>query len=297
MTEQKRTGPDWEDIRVFLALARYGSLSATARALGINHATVARRIQSLEQSIGERLAERRPDGYVLTAAGTRVLTAASDMETAAGILERGGQDDRPKGLVRINAPPSLSQAFLVKHLVRLAMENPRLDIDIATDARLVSLERRETDIAIRLVRPLDGEVLAKQLVSFNCGYYGRSAWHKRVAQKEEPVFVGFDEHNAHLPDAVWLTRHFPKARVAFRATNQITQAAAASEGAGIALLPHFLAKAHPLLKLCPLEPTPPAQGIWMVTRVQDRKDRTIRLVLDHLLAVFELERDLFEHPA
>jgi molybdate transport repressor ModE-like protein len=133
MAEQICTNLDWEDVRIFLALARHGSLSAAARVLSINHATVSRRIQSLEASLGERLVERRPDGYVMTPAGTRVLTAANDMETAAAVLSRGGSGDTPKGVVRINAPPSLSQSFLIARLATLATRYDHLDIDLATD--------------------------------------------------------------------------------------------------------------------------------------------------------------------
>jgi DNA-binding transcriptional LysR family regulator len=172
MADQKRTTMDWEDVRVFLAIACFGSLSAAARSLSINHATVARRVQSLEIALGEKLIERRPDGYVLTPAGTRAIGPASDMEAAAGILSRGGEDDRPKGLVRVNAPPSLAQAFLVRRLAHLAVEHPGLDVEVATDLRSVSLERRETDIALRLARPDDGDVIAKPLVELGFGFYG-----------------------------------------------------------------------------------------------------------------------------
>jgi len=121
MADQNRATLDWEDVRVFVALARHGSLSGAARALAINHGTVSRRILSLEAAIGEKLVERRPDGYMLTPAGTRVLAAASDMEAAADVLARGGADDRPKGLVRVNAPPSISQGFLVERLAKLTI--------------------------------------------------------------------------------------------------------------------------------------------------------------------------------
>ncbi|WP_176316196.1 LysR family transcriptional regulator, partial [Burkholderia territorii] len=119
MADQIRPTPDWEDIRVFVALARHGSLSAAARALSVSHATISRRLLSLEQPLGERLVERRPDGYVLTAAGTRTLGSASEMEAAAAQLGRGGTDDSPRGLVRINAPPSLAQHFLIARLATL----------------------------------------------------------------------------------------------------------------------------------------------------------------------------------
>jgi molybdate transport repressor ModE-like protein len=296
MADQKRTGVDWEDVRVFLAIARHGSLSAAARSLGINHATVSRRVQSLEESLGEKLVERRPDGYVLTAAGTRAIGAASDMETAAGVLSRGGKDNRPKGLVRVNAPPSLAQGFLISRLAHLAVEHPGLDLDVATDLRSVSLERRETDIALRLARPDDGDVIALQLVELGFGFYGTEQICQRIEGGDEPIFVGFDEVNAHVPEALWLSRHFTDARMSFRASSHTTQAIAAREGAGLALLPYFVGKADSALKLCMLQHNPPARGVWMVTRRQNRKDLPIRVVTEHLQQVFERDRRLFERP-
>src|SRR5262245_61951538 len=127
MADKKRTEPDWQDLRVFLALGRHGSLSAAARALSVNHATIARRIHSLEATLGEKLVERRAEGYVLTPAGTRALAAASDMETAIQTLGRAGADDTPRGLVRVNAPPALVHGFLVARLAQVPAQHPGLD--------------------------------------------------------------------------------------------------------------------------------------------------------------------------
>jgi molybdate transport repressor ModE-like protein len=297
MAEQIRTGLDWENVRVFLALARHGSLSAAARALSINHATVSRRIHALEAALGERLVERRPDGYVLTPAGTRALATANDMETAAAVLARGGGDDMPKGIVRINAPPSLSQSFLIGRLASLTAQHAHLDIDVATDFRAVSLDRRETDIAIRFGRPEDGDVIARPLATMSFGFYASPDCCKRIENGDAPVFVGFDEVNAHLPEAVWLARQFPRARIALRAGSQIAQAAAAKAGAGIALLPHFIGRNDAALVLCGLECTYSSRGIWLITRRQDRKDAAIRAVADFLARVFDEARELFENPA
>jgi molybdate transport repressor ModE-like protein len=294
MADQNRATLDWEDVRVFVALARHGSLSGAARALAINHGTVSRRVQALEAIVGEKLVERRPDGYVLTPAGTRMLGPASDMEAAAAVLARGGADDRPRGLVRINAPPSISQGFLVERLAKLSMEHPGLDIDVATDVRAVSLERRETDIALRYAKPQDGDTIARLLSTIGFGLYATAEWRARIDAGQELAFVGFDELNAHLPEAVWLARHFPRARVSFRTNNQIAQAVAASVHAGVAMLPHFVGSAYPTLQLVSLEHNPPARELWLVTRKQDRKDLSIRIVAEHLLRMFEEERALFE---
>ena len=294
MADKKRTEPDWQDIRIFLALGRHGSLSAAARALSVNHATIARRLHALERTLGERLVERRPDGYVLTAAGTRTLAAAGDMEVAVRTLGRGGMDDTPRGLVRINASPALFQSFLLGRLARVTTRYPGLDIDLAADLRVVSLERHETDIAVRLGRPQDGDVLARPLVTLGYGFYGTPKVCRQVEAGADPVFVGFDEVNSHLPEAVWLARHFPRARVAFRAGNQFAQATAAKADAGLALLPHFVGRMEKRLNLCRLSPVPPPREVWLLTRRQDRARKPIRTVVDVLTDMFRDERALFE---
>lgn len=294
MTDHFRTGLDWEDVRIFVALARHGSLSAAARALSVTHATISRRIQALEETLGEKLVERRPDGYVLTPVGTRALASAADMEAAAARLIRGGPDDTPRGLVRLNSPPSLTQNFLVERLAKLAKAYPLLDINAASDFRNVSLELHETDIALRFGRPADGDVIAKQVATLGFGFYASREWLKRLNSGEAVEFVGFDEGNAHLPEAMWLTEHFPKARIAFRANLQLAQAAAAKAGAGVALLPHFVGRSEKALKLCTLEHIPPSRGLWMITRRQDRRDLTIRTATDFLIQTFSDEQALLE---
>lgn len=293
MADKKRTEPDWQDIRVFLALGRYGSLSAAARALSTNHSTISRRLQSLEATLGEKLVERRPEGYVLTPAGTHALAAASDMEAAVHTLGRGSADGTPRGLVRVNAPPALSQGFLVGRLARLPLQQPGIDIDLATDLRSVSLERHVTDIAVRLGRPQDGDFIAKPLGLMAFGFYGTPTLCERIEGGAEPVFVGFDEANAYLPEAVWLARHFPQARMVFRANNQVAQATAAGSGVGIALLPHYVGRTTPGLAPCKLDAAPPPREIMLLTRRQDRKDLPIRTVVEYLVEVFDDERALF----
>jgi len=297
VAEQKRTGTDWEDIRVFVALARHGSLSAAARALSINHATVARRIRALEGALGEKLVDRRHDGYVLTEAGTRALAAASDMEAAAMTLGRGGSDDTPRGLVRINAPPALTQGFLLARLAQLPVQYPGLALDVATGIRSVSLERGEADIAVRIGRPQDSDLLARQLGTMGYGFYATPVICKRLASGAKPVFIGFDESNSDLPEAVWLARQFPKARVSFRANNQVGQAIAAKANAGIALLPHYIGRSEAALRACPIQPVPPSREIWLLKRRNDRKDLAIRTVSEFIAQAFAKERDLFDSPA
>ena len=293
MADQKRTELDWQDVRTFVALARHGSLSAAARMLSVNHATIARRLHSLEESLGEKLVERRPEGYVLTPAGAHALEAATDMEQAAQILGRGMTDGAPSGLVRINSSPGLSAGFLVSRLPGLATRYPGLDIDLAPALRSVSLERHEADIAIRFDKPKDGDVIARPLTTVGYGFYGTEEACASVEAGGDPVFISFNEADAYLTSATWLAKHFPRARVAFRAKDQFLQSIAARTGAGLALIPHFIGRADPVLRICDLGAVPPNTGVFLLTRSRDRKNASIRIVADEIGAMFEQERELF----
>lgn len=295
MADRKRTEVDWQDVRVFLALGRYRSLSAAARALQVNHATIARRIQSLEHSMGEKLVERRPDGYVLTPAGEVALQAATGMEAAAQALTRAahGEGEDLRGLVRINAPPALAHAFLAAQLAKVTVAHPGLDIDLATDLHSISLSRRQADIAVRLGRPGDGDLIARPAGKMAFGFYGTRQHCADVEQGLPPVFISFDEQHAGMPESNWLVQQFPRARFAFRAENQVLQATAARAGAGIALLPHYIGRQVPELQPCPLAPLPPAREIFVLIRGQDRHAAPIRAVVQHLLDVFGENRALF----
>ena len=295
MTDRKRTELDWQDVRVFLALGRYRSLSAAARALQVNHATVSRRIQSLEESLGEKLVDRRPDGYVLTPAGESALEAAAEMEAAAQTLSRPSvtDDSTLRGLVRINAPPALAQGFLLPRLAEFTARHPGLDIDLATDLRSISLDRHKADIAVRVGRPLDVDLIAKQVGSVAFGFYGTAQICSAVERGEIPAFVSFDEESANMPESTWLSQQFPRARIALRAENQVLQAIAAQNGAGLALLPHYIGRRVPNLRLCALGPLPSNREIWLLIRRRDRNSNAIRAVMQHVVDAFKDSEAIF----
>ena len=272
MADRFRTKVDWEDVRFFAALARHGSLSAAARALAVNHATVARRVAGLERVLGIPLIERRPDGYKLTPAGRNALQAAAAMENAAEALPRIGSASAVAGRVRITATPSFAEGFLIARLRAFCERHPDIDIELITDTRSVSLSRREADLAIRLGRPSDSELIARRVATLHFGFYTSPTWKRRLAEGAEPILIGFDETNAHRPEAVRLARHFPGRRFSFRSNSQISQAKAASEGHGIAMLPHFLGRASAGLHRVEIGPTPPTRELWLMRR-RDSSER------------------------
>lgn len=293
MTDQKRTALDWQDVKIFLALARQGSLSAAARMLSVNHATIARRLHSLEESLGVRLVERRPDGYALTAAGVHALQAASDMEQAVQTLSRGMQDGAPSGLVRISASPSLTGGFLISRLPALTIRYPKLDIDLAPALRSISLDRHEADIAIRFDRPKDGDIIARRLISVGYGFYGTDAACSSVEAGRDLVLIGFNEADSSLSQEQWVKKNFPRARIAFRAKDHALQAIAARSGIGLALVPHYIGRADSAMRMCDLNPVPHSREVYLLTRNRDRKDASIRVVADEIAEIFERECTLF----
>eukprot|EP00456_Euglypha_rotunda_P078887 TRINITY_DN75617_c0_g1_i1.p1 TRINITY_DN75617_c0_g1~~TRINITY_DN75617_c0_g1_i1.p1 ORF type:complete len:173 (-),score=29.95 TRINITY_DN75617_c0_g1_i1:10-528(-) len=151
MPDRKRTSDlDWEDVRYFVALARHRSLSATARALRVNHATVSRRVTSLEALLGKTLFDRTAGSYALTQDGKVLLEDAMAMDKAAlAVLRRLDENTELGGLVRLTAGRTLAEWFLVDRLYGLHQKHPAIDVEVVGDVRLLSLARREADIALR----------------------------------------------------------------------------------------------------------------------------------------------------
>lgn len=294
MSDRFRTGPDWADVRVFVALARYGSLSATARALRVNHATVARRLAGLELALGTKLFERRPTGYMLTPAGRQALEPASAMEDAAGALGRVRSKSSLTGLIRITATPSLAETFLTPRLMALQKLYPALDFEVIAERGRVSLPRHQSDIALRLGRPEHGDILARRVAQVSYGFYCVRKWRDRLKDGISPLFIGFDEAGAQFPEALWMARRLRDQRLAFRTNYQTGQIAAARAGFGIALLPHFLAAGESALVEVRLPEVPPARELWLLTRRDVRRAPQLRTVTEFLVDLFRRERAIFD---
>jgi DNA-binding transcriptional LysR family regulator len=297
MADRFRTNIDWEDVRFFAALARHGSLSAAARALAVNHATVARRVAALERSLGTTLMERRSQGYVLTAAGQHALEAAGIMQAASLGLSRSGGRATLAGHVRITVTPSLADAFLISRLTSLRRRHPLLDIELMSDRRPVSLARHEADLAVRIGRLADSDLIARRLVTLGFGLYANRDWRRRLAAGAAPELVGFDEAASHLTEAQWLARQFPGCRLAFQASSQVSQALAARAGLGIALLPHFVARSTDGLVPVLTDIAPLTRDLWLLTRRDFKTVLPVRHARDFIIELFEKEQELFEAPS
>src|SRR6201986_1648048 len=155
----------WDDVRFFLAVARAGSLSGAARALGVGHVTVGRRIALLEKQIGVTLLNRTPDGFVTTSAGDAFLRQCAAMESAAMDLERivAGSDALLAGSVRVTTTEGLAYQLVAPAIAALRETHPQLRIDLLVGARSLDIARREADLAVRFARPQASDLVCRKL--------------------------------------------------------------------------------------------------------------------------------------
>src|ERR1700755_445235 len=180
---------DWDDIRYFLAVTRGGSVRAAAGHLGVNHATVLRRIAQLEDRLGAQMFEKLPSGYRLTAAGEGVLELAIQMEASSHQLETRvfGRDQSVSGLLRVTLTPILATHLLIPDFAEFARLHPDIEMEILSSGELANLTNREADVAIRVV--YDRKTLPLNLYSqkgpelFGAVYMARdrlAAWRARA---------------------------------------------------------------------------------------------------------------------
>ncbi len=299
MTDQKRTNLaqrmielDWEDLRFALALARHGSLSAAARALRVNHATVSRRIDRLQTAIGQLLFDRRKEGYRLTETGQMVLDQLTRMDEAVLSLLSLPLQVEEGGLVRLTVARVLADGFLVDRLGELRQRLPSTDIEIIGESRILTLARREADIAIHIGQPKDSELIGRKIGEMGFGFYAAPSYLAELAGGAPLQFVGFDPDSNFVAEAAWMKREFPGQRVSFRSSSQASQAAAARAGFGIALLPHYLAAEDADLEPAPVEVEIPKREIWLLTRADLADKPKIRAVSEEISELFSREKSL-----
>ena len=274
---------DWEDLHHFITLAREGTLSAAARSLGVDHATVARRVAALEESTGLKLVDRRSRATSLTADGKRIAEVAIPMEEAAFAVGRAAQATKPglDGDVTISAPPNFASSVIAPQLVRLRSQHPGIRIKLIGEKRRASLGRREADVALRLMRPVEASLFVRKLGSFGFSLYGSPAYLEKTAP-HALAFIGYDASMATSPQEVWLRGIIGEREVVLRTNDLETQVAAARSGLGVAALPHYLGDSDPGLKRFAVAQKPLSRDVWLAVHRDLRQVPAVRAVMEFL---------------
>ncbi|NLR97485.1 LysR family transcriptional regulator [Rhizobium sp. P38BS-XIX] len=257
---------EWSDVRIFLAIARSGTLGGAARVLQTSHPTVGRRLRALEEAIGHTLFQRTADGLVLTEEGHGIIALAEQMEEGALAMERrlAGQGQNLKGNLRISSADWFGSYVLPPILADFSSAYPNVDAEILTGTRQFNLAQREADIAFRIVPFNTADIVQRRLFKLEYGVYIAVA-------SPDPQYgdgTGFrlithDTSTGQFPDIDWLIESFPNARPVLRSNNRNVQGRMCRQGIGIAVLPRVVGNQTPGIRRLELPTSPPARDIWM----------------------------------
>jgi len=287
---------NWDELRVFLEVARAGSLSGAARSLGVNHSTVFRRIGAFEEALGVRLFERFPNGYVLTPAGEETREFALRIEDEVATLGRkvSGQDLRLSGTVRITTIDMLALGLLPRHLAAFRAEYPGIEIEVYLTNAALNLSKREADVALRVGNEPPEALVGRRVGRLVFAAYGSSNY--CAGRLDMPLdhhdWIGLDSE--HAPLARRFANFLPGVNTVFRANSVAASIAAAKAGIGLATLPCGLADLEPdLVRVADL-PDDFTLDLWLLTHEDLRRTARVRAFMDFLAEGVAREAPLLE---
>ena len=293
---------NWQQIRVFLFVARHRTLSAAAAQLGIDHSTAFRRLKQLERAFGGPLFNRGPDGYTPTALGTELLPTAERAEQSMLALERqvSAQSHTPTGSVRISISDSLAVGYFPIRLRDFRDRFPDLRLDFSVNNQLADLSRHEAEIAIRPARRVEGNLVGRKVARMAYAGYAAPGYIERFGAPTSPNALsthricGYGAALSFFAAAQWLAQHVPESTAVMHFDNTSAMTEAAAAGIGVAIVPCFLGDIHPSLVRV-IEPTDElTTDIWLLTHPDLRRSPRIRAVLDYLFETLSGDRALLE---
>ncbi|MDV8154393.1 LysR family transcriptional regulator [Acinetobacter bereziniae] len=279
---------DWDHLQFFLVLARAKTLTNTARIIGVEHSTVSRRIQALELALGTPLFRREATGYELTQEGLALVPRVEQMEQAFLQIEK---PNLPlQGHVRIGTPKGFGTAFLAQLLAELSKQYPLLTIDLIPVPKMIKLSHREADIVISIDRPKSGPYIITRLTDYCLKIYSSKTYLectqpiKKLEDLKNHKFVNYIDDLIYSPELYCLERLPLQLNANFRSSSILAQQIAVSAGAGLAILPKFLADNKPELEQVLAEEVRFIHTFWMLTLVDLQHEPRIKLVWDFLRA-------------
>jgi DNA-binding transcriptional LysR family regulator len=290
----QKSGMKWDDLRVFLAVARQSRLMAAGRVLGLDPATVGRRIGALEDALGAKLFDRSPQGYAMTEAGRNLLTHAQAMENlaAAASEEVGGHSDRLSGTVRIGAPDGVSNYLLIDACDRLSRDNPDLQVQVVALPRMFSLSKREADLAITVSPPSAGRLTVRKIADYRLRLYGQRALVERYGAVEtiddlhELRGIGYISDMIFDKELDYYALLGREMEPSLTSNSLIVQLRWCLRGCGLCILPDFVAREHPELAVVLPDEIRLMRSFYLVRHQDDarvaRINRMADVVVEHM---------------
>jgi DNA-binding transcriptional LysR family regulator len=282
----------WDDLRVFLAVARQSRLLNAGRTLGLDPATVGRRIGALEEALGAKLFDRSPQGYALTEAGRSLLTHAQAMESQASAAaeEVGGHADRLSGTVRIGAPDGVSNYLLIDACDALSRDNPDLQVQVVALPRIFSLSQREADLAITVSPPTAGRLTVRKIADYRLRLYARAdlvaglGEVRAIEDLRELRGIGYISDMIFDKELDYYALLGRETEPSLTSNSLIMQLRWCLRGVGICILPEFVARAHPELSVILPDDVRLTRAFYLVRHQDDarvaRINRMAEVVVD-----------------
>jgi DNA-binding transcriptional LysR family regulator len=285
---------NWDDARVFLAVCRESTLRGAARVLGVDQATVGRRITALEKSLTATLFLRTSEGYALTAVGEAALKAVEKMEHSALELERQiqGLDDRLTGTVRVSTTDSLAIDFLIPAIARLHRQHPDVRVQLDATTQILSLAKREADIAVRNTRPENPDLIARRIARWPVGLFASQAYVDAHGVPEPgSAFAGHDlvVYQPYLQgnkEMTLITEPVARGRIVASLSSSLLVRRSIAAGIGVGEIPVYIGEKEGLVRLWPERSRPMPYDIWLVTHADLRHTARVRAVIDEIVVGF-----------
>jgi len=284
---------NWDDMKVFLAVARCGSISGAARQLDVQHSTVSRRMRQFEEKLGARLIERKKGGYELTHAGENVKQAAQRIESEVLGVDTAllGKDANMVGPLRVTAINNMASTILMPMFADFSRQHPDIELHIIVSNKYASLPQREADIAIRLTNTPTETLLGKRMLTVASAIYGNREYLQSQQQKGQPArWIGVNCCAFH---AAWTKQCCADNSFDFYSDDTLLTLSAIRAGLGISFLPCFMGDADPLLARY-AEPDPAHDlGLWILLHPDLKHTARVLAFRDHMIKVIRRKQHVF----
>ena len=297
-------GFDWNDLRSFLAVARTGRLTVAAARLGLDHTTLSRRIAALEHGLKARVFDRSPSGYTLTEQGLRLMPIAEEMERLALGAEEtvGGSAASVSGTVRIGSPEGFGSYFLAPRIASLKQRFPQLTPQLVAAPAVFSLARREADVVVSVSRPPAGRLTVSRLIDYDLALYAAPSYLASQPPIESAAdlcrhrFVSYIGDLLHFPELDFLQHVAPECATSVESSNLVAQLRATLSGAGLCVLPAFLAREEPALVRVRTSEVSLTRSLWLIVHQDLAELARVKAVVRFIREEVEGARSLFTLP-
>ncbi len=277
---------NWDDLRVFLAIARTGSVRGAAKQVGTTHATISRHLRAFEETLGGTLFERKREGQCLTGMGQRIMPLAEKVEGEIAAIDRiaFSEDRGLAGTVRLSISESLYLALMFKPIDDFMCHYPMIDLDIVASDKLSRLDRREADVVIRITKKPPDAAFGRKLADSPLAAYASPVYLQNRPKVDR--WIAQDYEPARKPTL--------PARVAACANSPAVVVQLIRMGQGVGLLPCYLGDTDPHLVRLPSTDLIPDMQIWVLTHGDVRSNPRVRALMDHLYQAFDDVRPIIE---